>query len=50
LPLELFTISDGFQIEGYRKVSAARLIDKIYKITPNGAGLVTGKQVRAGGG
>jgi hypothetical protein len=34
----------------FRKASSARLSDKIYKITPNGAGLVTGKQVGAHGG
>lgn len=33
-----------------RKVSSARLTDTIFKITPNGAGLVTREQVRAGDG
>jgi hypothetical protein len=38
------------KITDFRKASSARLTDEIYKITPNGAGLVTGKRVGADGG
>ena len=49
MPLQVWLKARAFKPEVYRKASYARLTDEIYKITPNGAGLVTGKQVGANG-
>ena len=48
LPPETFTLPDKGAGSDYKKASSAPLTDKIYRITPRGAGLVTGKQGRVG--
>ncbi|MGD0657674.1 MAG: hypothetical protein ABSD38_06380 [Syntrophorhabdales bacterium] len=44
MPLQVWLKARAFKPEVYRKASYGRLTDEIYKITPNGAGLVIGKQ------
>jgi len=46
----VFNVFGITEFADWRKLYSARLTDEIYRITPNAAGLVTGKQVGADGG